>query len=62
MIQLDILGRGVTASPPVIAQLRDLAAARAGQSLSQRDLSRVECLAREATIRSLDVACIDAWP
>jgi hypothetical protein len=39
MIQLDILGRGVTTSPAVIAQLRDFAAARAGQSLSQRDLS-----------------------
>jgi hypothetical protein len=48
MIQLDILGRGVTASPAVVEQLRDLAAARAGQSLSQRDLS----LALERALRT----------
>jgi hypothetical protein len=39
VIGLDILGRVVTASPSVIAKLRDLAAAGAGRSLPQRDLS-----------------------
>jgi hypothetical protein len=39
VISLDILGRVVVASPSVVAQLRDLAAERAGASLSQRDLS-----------------------
>lgn len=39
MIQLDILGRVVTAPPSIVAKLRDFAATRAGQSLSHRDLS-----------------------
>jgi hypothetical protein len=39
VISLDILGRVIVASPSVVAQLRDLAAERAGASLSQRDLS-----------------------
>jgi hypothetical protein len=41
VIQLDVLGRAVAASPSAVAQLRDLAAARAGLSSSQRDLSLV---------------------
>lgn len=41
MIQLDIHGRVIAASRSAVAQLRDLAAARAGLSSSQRDLSLV---------------------
>jgi hypothetical protein len=39
MVYLDILGRVVVAPASVVAQLRDLAAERAGVSMSQRDLS-----------------------
>jgi hypothetical protein len=41
LLRLDILGGTLTASPAVVGRLRDLAAARAGQSSSQRDLSLV---------------------
>jgi hypothetical protein len=41
LLRLDILGRMLTVSPAVVGRLRDLAAARAGQSSSQRDLSLV---------------------
>lgn len=41
LVWLDVLGRVVTVSPAVAARLRDLAAAGAGRSLSQRDLSLV---------------------
>jgi hypothetical protein len=41
VIQLDVLGRAVAASSSAVAQLRDLAAAQAGLSSSQRDLSLV---------------------
>ena len=41
LVRLDILGRAVALSPATAARLRDLAAARAGQSSSQRDLSLV---------------------
>ena len=41
LLRLDILGRMLTVSPTVVGRLRDLAAARAGQSSSQRDLSLV---------------------
>ncbi len=40
-MRLDILGRQVTVSRAAAARLRDLAAARAGASSSQRDLSLV---------------------
>jgi hypothetical protein len=39
MIELDIHGTKVAVSPSTVAQLRDLAAARAGLSSAQRDLS-----------------------
>lgn len=41
MIQLDILGRSFSAPENSIARLRDLAAAQAGRSASDRDLSLV---------------------
>jgi hypothetical protein len=41
LLRLDILGRMLTVSPALVGRLRDLAAARAGQSSSQRDLSLV---------------------
>lgn len=41
MIQLDILGRPVTAAEQTVACVRDLAAAQAGRSASARDLSLV---------------------
>jgi hypothetical protein len=41
LLRLDILERTLTASPAVVGKLRDLAAARAGHSSSQRDLSLV---------------------
>ena len=41
MIKLDILGRVVAAPSAAVAELRDLAAARAGVSSSHRDLSLV---------------------
>jgi hypothetical protein len=39
MIELDIHGSVVAVSPSAVAQLRNLAAARAGLSSAQRDLS-----------------------
>ena len=41
LVRLGVLGRSLTASPALVGRLRDLAAARAGQSSSQRDLSLV---------------------
>jgi hypothetical protein len=39
MIELDIQGRVIAVSPSAITRLRNLAAARAGGSSAQRDLS-----------------------
>jgi hypothetical protein len=39
VIELDICGTAITASSSLVARLRDLAAARAGFSSAQRDLS-----------------------
>jgi hypothetical protein len=41
LLRLDILGRMLTVSPALVGRLRARAAARAGQSSSQRDLSLV---------------------
>lgn len=41
MLEIDIFGRQVLASPGAVAKLRDLAAAEAGRSNSARDLSLV---------------------